>query len=216
MAGRLVRVLEAAVAQPERALGRLEILGAEERETILRGWNATSHGVSAASLPELFAAQAARSPAAVAVVFEAQELSYGELERRANRLAHYLRARGVGPETVVGLCLGRSLELIVGLLGILKAGGAYLPLDPDYPPQRLAFMLADAGARVLITQDGLVDAASRAGGNARARPRAAGCRCRRHRGHARRRPRRRPRPAEPRLCHLYLRLHRNPKGGHRH
>ena len=157
LAGRLVRVLEAAVAQPERALGRLEILGSEERETILRGWNATSHGVSAASLPELFAAQAARCPAAVAVVFEAQELSYGELERRANRLAHYLRARGVGPETVVGLCLGRSLELIVGLLGILKAGGAYLPLDPDYPPQRLAFMLADAGARVLITQDGLVE-----------------------------------------------------------
>ena len=97
-------------------------------------------------------------------MFEAEELSYGELERRANRLAHYLRARGVGPETVVGLCLGRSLELIVGLLAILKAGGAYLPLDPDYPPQRLAFMLADAGARVLITQDGLVDAASRAGG----------------------------------------------------
>ena len=157
LAGRLVRVLEAAVAQPERALGRLEILSSEERETILRGWNATSHGVSAASLPELFAAQAARCPAAVAVVFEAQELSYGELERRANRLAHYLRARGVGPETVVGLCLGRSLELIVGLLGILKAGGAYLPLDPDYPPQRLAFMLADAGACVLITQDALVE-----------------------------------------------------------
>ena len=92
-----------------------------------------------------------KQPDAIAVVFENETLTYGELDRRANRLAHYLRARGVGPETVVGLCLGRSLDLIVGLLGILKAGGAYLPLDPDYPPERLAFMLADAGACVLLT-----------------------------------------------------------------
>jgi non-ribosomal peptide synthetase component F len=102
-------------------------------------------------LPELFAAQVARSPDGVAVIFEQEQLSYGELDRRANALAHYLRARGVGPETVVGLCLARSPEMIVGLLAILKAGGAYLPLDPDYPPERLAFMLGDAGARVLIT-----------------------------------------------------------------
>ena len=85
------------------------------------------------------------------MVFEEERLCYGELDRRANQLAHHLRALGVGPETVVGLCLARSLDLIVGLLGILKAGGAYLPLDPDYPRERLAFMLADAGARVLIT-----------------------------------------------------------------
>ena len=97
-----------------------------------------------ATLPELFAAQVARTPDAVAVVFEEQSLSYGELDARANQLAHHLRALGVGPEVVVGLCVERSLEMVVGLLGILKAGGAYLPLDPDYPAERLAFMLADA------------------------------------------------------------------------
>ena len=121
--------------------------GAEERATILRGGTRPAHALPAATLPELFAAQVARSPDAIAVMFEEERLSYGELDRRANRLAHHLRALGVGPETVVGLCLARSLELIVGLLGILKAGGAYLPLDPDYPPARLAFMLGDAGAR---------------------------------------------------------------------
>src|SRR5213079_297723 len=92
-----------------------------------------------------------RPPDATAVVFEQETLSYGELNLRANRLAHHLRGLGVGPETVVGLCLARSLDMIVGLLGILKAGGAYLPLDPDYPRERLAFMLVDARARVLLT-----------------------------------------------------------------
>ena len=105
-----------------------------------------------ATLPELFAAQAARTPEAVAVVFEDRALSYAELDAHANRLAHHLRALGVGPEVVVGLCVERSLAMLVGLLGILKAGGAYLPLDPDYPRERLAFMLADAGAPVLVTQ----------------------------------------------------------------
>ena len=83
-----------------------------------------------------------------------ESLSYGELDRRANQLAHHLRALGVGPEVVVGLCVERSPEMLVGLLGILKAGGAYLPLDPSYPHERLAFMLADAGAPVLVTQIG--------------------------------------------------------------
>src|SRR4029079_5433227 len=106
---------------------------------------------------ELFAAQAARTPAATAVVFGEEELSYRELDARANRLAHHLRGLGVGPERVVGLCVVRSAELIVALLGILKAGGAYLPLDPDYPVERLAFMLADAGARVLITDAASAD-----------------------------------------------------------
>src|SRR5207244_8855777 len=95
------------------------------------------------------------SPAAVAAVFEGERLSYGELDARANRLAHHLRALGVGPEVVVGLCVERSLEMLVGLLGILKAGGAYLPLDPGYPRERLAFMLSDAGAPVLVTQAAL-------------------------------------------------------------
>ena len=108
-----------------------------------------------ATLPELFAAQVARTPDADAVVFEDERLSYGELDARSSQLAHHLRGLGVGPEVVVGLCIERSLAMLVGLLGILKAGGAYLPLDPDYPPERLAFMLADAGAPVLLTRAAL-------------------------------------------------------------
>ncbi|MFY9735644.1 MAG: amino acid adenylation domain-containing protein, partial [Rhodoplanes sp.] len=96
-------------------------------------------------------------PDAVAVVGEAESLTYGELEARANPLAHHLRRRGVGPETVVGLCVARSPAMVVGLLGILQAGGAYLPLDPGYPPERLAFMLADARASVLVTEEALLD-----------------------------------------------------------
>src|SRR6202030_742867 len=97
-----------------------------------------------------------------------RRLSYGELDRRSNQLAHHLRGLGVGPETVVGLCLERSLELIVGLLGILKAGRAYLPLDPQYPAQRLAFMLGDAGACVLVTQAALLDRLALANASSRA------------------------------------------------
>jgi non-ribosomal peptide synthetase component F len=103
--------------------------------------------IAPATLPELFAAQVARTPDATAVVFEGRSLSYRELDGRANALAHHLRSRGVGPEVVVGLCLERSLEMVVGLIAILKAGGAYLPLDPAYPRERLAFMLADATPR---------------------------------------------------------------------
>src|SRR5262249_56838817 len=103
----------------------------------------------------LFAEQAGGTPGAVAVVFADEQLSYGELEGRANQLAHQLRALGVGAESVVGVCLERSLELVVALIAILKAGGAYLPLDPGYPRERLNFMLADAGAAVLLTPSGL-------------------------------------------------------------
>src|SRR4029077_11454343 len=132
-------------------------LGPHERDTILRGWNDTAHEVAPATLPELFAAQAARTPDAVAVVLEEQSLTYAQLEARANQLAHHLRGLGVGPETVVGLCVERSFEMVVGLLGILKAGGAYLPLDPDYPAEPLAFMLEDAGAPILVTHSRLID-----------------------------------------------------------
>ena len=155
LGARLIRLLEASVAQPDRAIGRLDILDAAERQTLLCDWNDTARALPVASLPELFSAQAARSPEAVAVVLGEQRLSYAALDARANQLAHHLRGLGVGPEVVVGLCVERSLEMLVGLLGILKAGGAYLPLDPSYPPARLAFMLEDARAPVLLTQAAL-------------------------------------------------------------
>ena len=117
-------------------------------------------------------------------------------------------ALGVGPEVVVGLCVERSPEMLVGLLGILKAGGAYLPLDPDYPPERLAFMLADAGAPVLVTHAALLDRLPAHGARI-VLPR---CRLAGDRAAARHRARQPPRPAQPRLCHLHLGLHRNAKG----
>ena len=157
MAARLVRLLEAALAAPDRAIGSLDILAPAERHTILREWNDTAHPVPDATLPQLFAAQAARTPDAVAVVFEDTALTYAELDARANQLAHHLQGLGVGPEVVVGLCVERSLEMVVALLGILKAGGAYLPLDPGYPAERLAYMLADARVDVLVTQSALLD-----------------------------------------------------------
>ena len=154
---RFVRFLESVVAQPEQTIGSLDILAADERDRILRRWNATARAVAPATLPALFAAQAAKTPSATAVVFGDERLSYGALEARANRLAHHLRGLGVGPEVVVGLCVERSPDMVVGLIGILKAGGAYLPLDPAYPADRLAFMLADAGAPVVVTQAALLD-----------------------------------------------------------
>src|SRR5947207_5143877 len=147
--------LLAAVGDPDVAIGRLELLSAAERRRLLEDWNATGRAVLPATLPQLFAAQAAARPDAIAVVFAAERLSYGELEARSNQLAQHLRAQGVGAETVVGLCVERSLDLLVGLLGILKAGGAYLPLDPSYPGARLAFMLHDACAPLLITTSAL-------------------------------------------------------------
>jgi amino acid adenylation domain-containing protein len=108
-------------------------------------------------LHQLFEEQVTRTPEAVAVIFEGQEISYAELNRRANQLAHYPRKRGVGPDVLVGLCVERSLEMMVGLLGILKSGGAYVPLDPAYPKERLAFMLEDAQVPVLLTQQRLLE-----------------------------------------------------------
>ena len=155
LAGRLVRLLEGVVAEPDRAIGTLDILSAEERHRLLEVWNETGRAIASSTLPELFSAQAGRTPEAVAAVFGDERLSYGELALRSNQLAHRLIELGVGPEVVVGLCAERSLEMLVGLLGILKAGGAYLPLDPSYPVDRLTFMLRDAGAPVLVTQSHL-------------------------------------------------------------
>src|SRR5262249_59609925 len=123
-------------------IGSLDILGAEERRRILRGFNDTAQAVPCSTVPALFAAQAARTPEATAVALGDERLTYGELDRRANRLAHHLPGLGVGPEVLLGLCVERSPAMVVGLLGILKAGGAYTPPDPPYPPRRRAFMLA--------------------------------------------------------------------------
>ncbi|MBV8575588.1 MAG: AMP-binding protein, partial [Acetobacteraceae bacterium] len=149
---RLVRLLGAAAAAPDVMIGRLDILSAEERRTILEEWNDTTRPVPSASLPDLFAAQVAERPDAIALVYEDHALGYGELDARSNQLAHHLQGLGVGQEVIVELHADRSLEMVVGLLGILKAGGAYLPLDPSYPAERLAFMLEDAGTPVLVTQ----------------------------------------------------------------
>ena len=207
LAGRLIRLLEAAVGDPDQAIGRLDILSAAERHTILRVWNDTAHPIPPATLPELFEAQVTRTPDAIAVVFEEESLSYAELNARANQLAHHLRSLGVGPEVVVGLCVERSLDMLVGLLGILKAGGAYLPLDPSYPPERLAFMLADADAPVLVTHSALLDRlpAHRAQ-VVRLDDRLAG-----HRTPADDRSHAPPSPAKPRLRHLHFRFYRYAK-----
>ena len=147
------QLLRSVVVQPEEHLRRLELLSDSERRQLLAEWNNTVGDYAREMcVHELFEAQVARTPEALAVVYEGEQVSYRELNERANQLAHYLRELGVGPEVVVGLCVERSVALIVGLVGILKAGGAYLPLEPRNPPARLAFTLADAGARVLLTQ----------------------------------------------------------------
>ena len=146
------------MATPDGVVATLPVVPDAEREQMLMEWNDTQAEYPAdRCLHQLFEAAAARTPAAPAVTFEGTTLSYQELNERANRLAHRLRALGVGPEVVVAICAGRSLELLIALLGVLKAGGAYLPLDPDLPRQRLAFMLGDAGARVVLTQPALHD-----------------------------------------------------------
>ena len=159
---RFLRLLTA-LADSGRTIASLDILTAGERRTILHTWNEATAAVEpareipAATLPELFARRVAQSPDAIAVVFGDASLSYRELDERSSQLAHHLQAQGVAPETIVGLCVERSPEMLIGLLGILKAGGAYLPLDPAYPPERLAFMLADAGVVTLVTQSTLLD-----------------------------------------------------------
>jgi amino acid adenylation domain-containing protein/non-ribosomal peptide synthase protein (TIGR01720 family) len=150
--GRLQRLLEAAVANCNQSIGQIDLLAPQERRQILEEWNASDlAAVPASTLPALFEEQASHRPQATAVVFEGTNLSYVELNERANRLAHWLIAQGIGPEDMVALALPRSLEMIVGLLAIVKAGAAYLPLDPDYPAERLVFMLEDAKPAVLVT-----------------------------------------------------------------
>src|SRR5882672_488894 len=151
------KLLAGMVADPEARLLDLPLLTAAEREQLLVEWNETGTAFPGeATLPELFEEQAAARPAAAALSYEAEQLSYGELNERANQVAHYLRRQGVGAEVVVGILMARSLALVSAVLGVLKAGGAYLPLDPSYPPERLAYMMAETGAAVVLTQAELV------------------------------------------------------------
>jgi amino acid adenylation domain-containing protein len=156
MAGHLERVLEQVAANADAPLSELELLGEAERALVLEAWNRTDAEYPAdRCIHELFEVQAARTPGAVAAVYEGEALSYAELNARANQLAHYLRRSGVGPEVRVGICLERSLEMVVSLLAVLKAGGAYVPLDPGLPAERLAYMLEDSGVPLVLVQDAL-------------------------------------------------------------
>ena len=156
MTGHFVRLLEGMVATPQARLGELPLLSQEERQQILVQWNATQVDYGPPQcIHELFEQQVQRSPDAVAVVYKQQRLTYAELNRRANQVAHQLRERGVGPEVLVALCVERSPEMVSGLLGILKAGGAYVPIDPDYPQERITFMLRDARPALVLTHSGL-------------------------------------------------------------
>src|SRR5260370_11199230 len=152
MCEQLVGLLTDLIREPERRVVEWSVLTAAERQQLLVEWNDTKLEYAREKcVHELFEEQAARRPEAVAVVFEENQLSYGELNSRANQLAHHLRQLGVGPEVRVGLCVERSLEMVVGLLGIFTAGGAYVPLDPSYPAERLAYMLQDAQAPGIVT-----------------------------------------------------------------
>ncbi|HEY6804760.1 MAG TPA: amino acid adenylation domain-containing protein [Pyrinomonadaceae bacterium] len=155
---RFEQLLSSVIATPDERLRRLEIVGADERRQLLEEWNATTGDYARGlCVHELFEQQVERTPSSIAVSYEGEELSYRELNERANQVAHYLRELGVGPEVVVGLCVERSVEMIVGLLGVLKAGGVYLPLELANPTARIAYMLSDAGAKVLLTQRELVE-----------------------------------------------------------
>ena len=148
------RVLKEMVRDPEQRIREIELMSGSEREQVLVAWNETARAYPRdRTTHEMFEEQARRRPDAVAVVYEEQEVSYGELNRRANRLAHYLRRLGVGPEALVGICIDNCVETVVGFLGILKAGGAYLPLDPSCPAERLRLMLKDGEPLVIVTQE---------------------------------------------------------------
>ena len=149
-----LRTLIASVASaPGKRIDELDVLAPAERQKLFIEWNTTHRDYPKDNcIHQLFEAQVARSPDAVAVVFENQSITYKELNTRADRLAHYLRSIGIAPDVLVGLCVHRSLEMVIGILGILKAGGAYVPIDPTYPADRIAFVLEDARARALLTQ----------------------------------------------------------------
>ena len=154
MVGHWENLLESVVKEPQSKIGELEMMGEPEREQLLVGWNRTAAEYSNEKcIHELFEEQVERSPDAVAISFQGRNLSYRELDCRANQLAHYLAAAKVGPETVVGVYLSKSLEFLVAILGILKAGACYLPLDVNSPPTRIEFLMKDAAMEMLLTEE---------------------------------------------------------------
>ncbi|MCP9294068.1 MAG: amino acid adenylation domain-containing protein [Planktothrix agardhii LY1] len=159
MSGHFQTLLEAIVANPQEPIGTLSLLTERERHQLLVEWNDTGKAYpDEKCIHQLFEEQVERTPNHVAVVFENESLTYRELNNRANQLAHYLcQNYQIKPDTLVGICVERSLEMIIGILGILKAGAAYLPLDPEYPQERLSFMLEDSQVKVLVTQAKLVE-----------------------------------------------------------
>jgi len=158
MAEHFQTLLVGIVANPEQRVAELPLLTTTEQYQLLVEWNHTQVEYPLdQSIYQLFEAQVERTPDAIAVVFADQQLTYQELNARANKLAHYLQALGVAPDVLVGICMERSLEMVVGMLGTLKAGGAYVPLEPTYPQERLVFMIEDACVSVLLTQERLVD-----------------------------------------------------------
>ncbi|WIN00886.1 amino acid adenylation domain-containing protein [Actinoplanes oblitus] len=152
IADRLLRVLAAVTADPDRVISDLDVLDSAERDRLLTGWNDTARVVAPATYPQVFEAQVARTPDRTAVVSGADRVSYAELDARANRLAHHLIERGAGPEVRVAVSMARSVDMMVALLAILKAGGAYLPVDPGYPEDRKRLMLADARPLLTLTE----------------------------------------------------------------
>ncbi|MGW1230861.1 AMP-binding protein, partial [Streptomyces sp. NPDC002530] len=156
IAERWTRVLAALVAEPATRLSAVDVLTEAERDLLLNDRNDTATTVAPATVPELFAAHAASTPDEVAVIAGGTQLTYGELDARANRLAHVLIQRGIGAESVVGLSFGRDEQMIVAVLAVWKAGAAYLPIDPEHPADRRAYLIADSGTTlVLTTEDAL-------------------------------------------------------------
>jgi amino acid adenylation domain-containing protein/non-ribosomal peptide synthase protein (TIGR01720 family) len=164
MARHWLRLLSAMIADPAQRIGELALLDADEQHTLVHAWNDTAAVYPTEQcMHQLIEAQVARTPDAPALTFGEQTLTYAQLDARANRLAHLLGEQGVGPDSLVGICVERSLEMVVGLLAIHKAGGAYVPLDPEYPQDRLAYMIEDSGIQLLLSQSSLLAALPTAG-----------------------------------------------------
>jgi amino acid adenylation domain-containing protein len=156
MTGHFQTLLEAIVVNPKQLLSELPLLSTTEQHQLLVEWSSNElEPLQDGCVHQFFEAQVEQRPDVVAVVFQNQQLTYCELNRRANQLAHYLQTLGVGPEVFVGICMERSLEMVVAVLGVLKAGGAYVPIDPSYPEERLTFILKDSQVQILLTQERL-------------------------------------------------------------